>query len=262
MATFRLAGADDAHAPGTIILDARAATQYWAGHIPAARHIDPALLVLARTDRASIERFHTLLAWTLSSLGLTTCTPVLVTGAENEVNVARVAWALAYAGVEQVSVLDGGIKAWQGELSVDAPQVKPARFELRVQDAYLATADDVLAASGQGTLVLDAREWDDYAGKRSNARRAGRVPGARFWDTRQELDGLGRFASTTQVSQAAGALGAAGKTIVYCGGGGRAARTFLALQLAGLAGTAVYPASWNEWGNVDAYPVDATPLSA
>lgn len=262
MTTFTLAGASDAHSPDTIILDARAAAQYWAGHIPAARHIDPALLALARTDRASIERFHALLAWVLSSLGVTASTPVLVAGAENEVNVARVAWALAYAGVERISVLDGGIKAWQGELSADAPLVRPARFELRVQDAYLATADEVLAASGQGELVLDAREWDDYAGKRSNARRAGRVPGARFWDTRQELGPLGRFAGAAQIAQAAGAAGAGGRTIVYCGGGGRAARTFLALQLAGLAGTAVYPASWNEWGNVDAYPVDATPIQA
>lgn len=262
MATFTLAGANDAHSPDTIILDARPAAQYWAGHIPAARHIDPALLTLARTDRASIERFQAQLVWTFAALGITTSTPVLVAGAENEVNVARVAWALAYAGVEQVSVLDGGVKAWRGELSTEAPQISPTRFELQVQGAYLATADEVLAASGKGDPVLDAREWDDYAGKRSNGKRAGRVPGARFWDTRQELDPAGRFASASQVSEAAGALGARGRTIIYCGGGGRAARTFLTLQLAGQVGAAVYPASWNEWGNVDAYPVDATPLQA
>lgn len=267
MTVFGLAKADEvlqqSQEQGAVVIDARGAKDYWAGHLPGARHVDPALLSLTRTDEGSLDRFNALLAWVSASLGISRASPVVVAGAQNEANAARVVWALAYAGIEHVSLLDGGIKAWRGELTTTAPAIAPTQFELRPNSAYLASAEDVVAASlaESGSVVLDAREWDDYAGKRSNARRAGRVPRARFWDARQELADDGSFAGTAQLEQAAAQVTRpADRTIVYCGGGGRAARSFLALQLAGHRNVAVYPASWNEWGNVETFPVDATLL--
>ncbi|WP_454720807.1 MULTISPECIES: sulfurtransferase [Cupriavidus] len=267
MATFELVGADwlarHAGDAGVAVIDSRPQADYWAGHIPHARHLDPALLALQRTDGPALARFHALLGWTLSALGITAETQVVVAGAQNEVNAARVAWALAYAGVARIALLDGGLKAWHGELDTAAPAVRATRFVPQPQAAYLATADAVLAAAQGGARVLDAREHDEYAGLRSNARRNGRVPGARFWDTRQELGADGRFAPRAQLAAALAEVAAPGeRTLVYCAGGGRAARAFVALQLAGHADAAVYPASWNEWGNLDAYPVDATAPAA
>lgn len=240
-----------------LLLDTRFAADYWAGHLPGARHLDPALLVLQRTDRPSIERFHGQLAWILSTLGIGTESRVVVHGAANEVGVSRVAWALGYAGIAEVALLDGGLQALHAPgLTTEAPAIHPRAFHLQPAAGWLATADDVLALQRDGGVVLDAREREEYVGLRSNARRHGRIPGAQHWDTARELDHRGRFRSAFEVAADAARLARPEQPVIaYCGGGGRAARTFVALRLAGHRHAAVYPASWNEWGNQDHLPV-------
>lgn len=268
MATFELVTpqwlASNSHQPALVVIDARSAADYWQGHIPAARHFDPALLALVRTDAGSLARFQALLTWALSSLGISAQSQVVVVGAQNDTPAAKVAWALAYAGVARIALLDGGQAAWQGELAQAAPQWAPVSYTLDPQSAYLATAQDVLAAAQGGGIVLDARTREEFDGQRSNAGRKGRVPNARFWDSRHELGENGLFAPSAAVSGQAAQAGAQpdNPSIVYCGGGGRASRTFLALQLAGHP-AAVYPASWLEWGVDTQYPVqEAAPQAA
>ncbi|MFC4274622.1 sulfurtransferase [Achromobacter aloeverae] len=271
MAIFELATpewlAQHAGQRDLILIDTRPAADYWAGHIPGARHIEPSLFAIASTDASSLARLHAILGWSLSALGISRDSRVVVGGAQNEVNASRVAWALAYAGVERIALLDGGIEAWTGERTTVAPAVTATAYTVVPQAGYLATADEVLAAvekqaeapSAQaGVRIIDARSREEYAGRRSNAGRTGRVPGARFWDAAVELGADGRFAAAGQLAAAAKDIVAAEeRAVVYCGGGGRAARTFIALQLAGHTGAAVYPASWNEWGTSERYPVDA-----
>lgn len=248
-----------AQADAHVIVDARAAADYWQGHIPASRHLDPAVLALVRTDAASLSRFQALLVWVLSSLGITRTTPVVVVGGQNDTPSAKVAWALAYAGLERVTLLDGGLAGWTGELTQGVAPWAAVPFEPDFQTAYLASAQDVLAATQDGSLVLDARSREEFEGRRSNAARQGRVPGAVFWDASHDLDGAGRYADAASVARQAQAAGARQDqpALVYCGGGGRAARAFVALQLAGQAAS-VYPASWLEWGNDPQYPVQST----
>lgn len=266
MATFELATPDwlarHIGQEDIVLVDTRPAAEYWAGHIPGARHLEPSLFAVTRTDAPALARLQAVLTWTLSALGIAPSSRVVVAGAQNEVNAARVAWALAYAGVEHIVLLDGGVDAWTGERVTAAPAVTATPFTVTPQTAYLATADEVLAAvqaqaKPAGVRVIDARSKEEFAGQRSNAGRTGRVPGARFWDTSRELATDGRFAAVAQLAPAVKDIVAADeRAIVYCGGGGRAARTFIALQLAGHAGAAVYPASWNEWGTSDKFPVD------
>ncbi|HEY9237673.1 MAG TPA: rhodanese-like domain-containing protein [Burkholderiaceae bacterium] len=261
MTSFTLVAPDPANLSvgDPILIDTRPATDYWAGHLAGARHLDPALLALQRTDNASIIRFQALLAWSLSTLGIGT-RKVLVYGAAAEVNVSRVAWALGYAGVADIALLDGGLAALGNvPLTTEAPVVHAAPFRLQPVASFLATAEQAQAAgdSQQAGRLVDAREHDEYVGLRSNARRNGRIPGAAFWDTRKEIDARGQFRPAHELGQDfAGLAGHDQPLVAYCGGGGRAARTFVALQLAGYTQAAVYPASWNEWGNLDNLPIE------
>lgn len=249
--------ADQAADKELILIDTRAQADYWTGHIPGARHLDPAIVSITRTDAPSVAKLHGVLGWALSALGVAADSRVVVTGAKNEPNASRVAWALAYAGVGSVALLDGGQQSWKGEATTQAPTVRASNFVPAPRKEYIATAEDILAAKERGDVVIDARDWEEYAGRKSNARRAGRIPGAAFWDTQHELNADGSFAAPAQLERkVADVIPAGSRAIVYCGGGGRAARTFVALQRAGFAQVAVYPASWNEWGNVSDYPVD------
>jgi len=260
MAVFELIPADglerildDEH---TVVIDTRSADAYWQSHVPGARHLAPALLALQRTDAGSLDRFHTVLEWALSALGISSSSRVVVVGGQNDAPTAKAAWALAYAGLTRVALLDGGLSAWPGAQTAKTTRWAPSRFKLAPQSRYLATAEDVLSAVRNGDLILDARSRDEFDGLRSNAGRKGRVPGALFWDSRQELNAEGRYA--TPLAEPAERLeaGRSDTAIVYCAGGGRAARTFIALQLSGRP-AAVYPASWQEWGVDERYPVQA-----
>ena len=266
MAVFDLLQPDQLHnyvaAPGVLIIDIRPANDYWAGHIPGSHAFESQLIALTRTDAASLQRFHQQLAWTLSTLGAARAEHAIVVGAENEVNVSRAAWALSYAGLPRVSVLDGGLAAWDGDTTTKGAPIQPEAFILNPRTEFIATAADVLQAIDKGTPILDAREWKDYSGETSSAARKGRIPSSLFWDTRNELNKDGHFSDTHEIKKRAESLFEKGdKAIIYCGGGGRAARTFLSLQLAGFDQVSVYPASWSEWGNVEAYPVDSTLLT-
>lgn len=247
-------------ADNLIVIDTRPSADYWAGHLPGARHLDASLLTLQRTDAASITRFQGLLGWALSALGIARESRVLVYGAGNEVNVSRVAWALGYAGVQEILLLDGGLAALKAPALVqDASPVQARRFALQPVDAFLATAADAQAAGDGGAAALiDARERDEFLGLKSNARRNGRIPGAIHWNAARELGADGRFQAREQLARDAGEIAGSDVPVVaYCGGGGRAARTFIALQLAGHSRASVYPASWNEWGNQDALPIES-----
>lgn len=262
MTSFTLVAPEPANLSDTdaVLIDTRPATDYWPAHLPGARHLDPSLLTLQRTDGPSIARFQALLTWSLSALGIGTDSRVLIYGAAAEVNVSRVAWALGYAGVAQIRLLDGGLAALGAvELTSEAPLFQAKPFKIHAVTSFLATAEQAQAAgdASQAGQLVDAREHDEFLGLRSNARRNGRIPGAVFWDARKEVDARGRFRAANDLDRDFAAVAARDEPLVaYCGGGGRAARTFVALQLAGYSKAAVYPASWNEWGNQDSLPIE------
>lgn len=238
-----------------VVLDARTAADYLQGHIPQARHIDPLAFVLPHTDAKSLAQFKVNVRVLLSALGLTVDQPVAVVGASNEVNASRVVWALAYAGVRQIAIVDKGYAAWTGALSQEVPAVAATMFAPDFQERFLTPASALAAGDQRERVVLDAREWADYAAQKTSAKRVGRIPGAQFWDTAKEVDAQGQL-------QAAFAADVPASTsiVIYCGGGGRAARTFVALHLAGHTKASVYPSSWGEWGNSDVVPIESNVL--
>lgn len=238
-----------------LVLDTRSAADYLQGHMPQARHVDPLVFALPHTDARSLAQFKVTVRVLLSALGLTLEQPVAVVGAANEVNAFRVVWALAYAGVRQIAIVDKGYAAWSGALSQEVPAIAATVFSPDFQEQFLTPASALVSPAGDERIVLDAREWVDYAGQKTSAKRAGRVPSARFWDTAKEVDEQGLL-NALQTAD----IPAASNTVIYCGGGGRAARTFVALQLAGHTQASVYPASWGEWGNNDQLPVDSNVL--
>ncbi|MDV7354495.1 sulfurtransferase [Rhodococcus oxybenzonivorans] len=173
---------------------------------------------------------------------------------------ARAWWLLRWAGLTEVALLDGGLRAWtksgnptrSGDENPDAP----GDVVLEAGHLPTLTADEAAALAGDGVL-LDARAAERYTGETEPIDpRAGHIPGAISAPTAQNLTADGRFASADVLRDRFAAVGAEqGAPVgVYCGSGVNAAHQIAALALAGVD-AALYPGSWSQWSNDPDRPV-------
>ncbi|MGA9873979.1 MAG: sulfurtransferase [Rhodococcus sp. (in: high G+C Gram-positive bacteria)] len=230
----------DAHIPGAVFVDLEADLAEH-GSPEHGRHPLPSIDDLQAAARR----------WGVSSR-----VPVVVYDNTGNLAAARAWWLLKWAGVEQVSLLDGGLRAW-----VDAGYETAAGDEFALGDGDIElsaghlrtlTADQAEALAAAGTL-LDARAAERFAGESEPIDpRAGHIPGAVSAPTTHNLDADGRFlpaeALRARFAHVAGEVG------VYCGSGVTAAHQVAALAIAGID-AALYPGSWSQWSNDPDRPV-------
>jgi thiosulfate/3-mercaptopyruvate sulfurtransferase len=175
---------------------------------------------------------------------------------------ARLWWMLRWLGHDAVALLDGGMQAWQGAgyaQSDRIPQVQPARFDWKLSEPTVNTADIAAQLPRPGMMLIDARSPDRYRGENETIDPvAGHIPGAINRPFRDNLDPTGRFKTAARLRREfAGLLGArpAETTVCYCGSGVTACHNLLAMEIAGLSGAQLYPGSWSEWCSDPARPV-------
>ena len=83
-----------------------------AGHIPGAVHLDYSDLIRAEPPAMGLLPDEARLSEVLSRLGLTPELHVVAYDAEGNGRASRLLWTLAVLGHERVSLLNGGIHAW------------------------------------------------------------------------------------------------------------------------------------------------------
>jgi len=110
-----------------------------------------------------------------------------------------------------------------------------------------------------GPLLLDARSADRFRGENETLDPvAGHIPGALNRFFRLNLDGDGNFKPSTTLKQEFNELlgnNAPGNVAHYCGSGVTACHNLLAMEVAGLSGSRLYPGSWSEWCSNPSRPV-------
>jgi thiosulfate/3-mercaptopyruvate sulfurtransferase len=234
------------------------------GHLPGAvyAHLDRDLAG-AKTGRNGRHPLPARADWaaTLARLGVTPARAVVLYDAQGGMYAARAWWMLLWAGHRAVSVLDGGIGAWKaagGALESEAvtPVAAPSVYALG--DSLVASIDaDALQKSLGRVTLLDARAGERYRGEVEPLdKRAGHIPGARPRFFKDNLGTDGRFKPAAELRAAFEAFGAAPAQVVHqCGSGVTACHNLLAMESAGLSGSALYPGSWSEWSADPARPV-------
>ncbi|MER1967010.1 sulfurtransferase [Castellaniella sp. GW247-6E4] len=267
--------------PGCLVFDVRhdladhqaGRRAYEAGHIPGALHLDPETQLSApRTGRNGRhplpERGE--FAALMRSQGLTARTDVAVYDGGNGMFAARLWWMLRWLGHEAVAVLDGGWAAWLaagGESQ--AGWRDPALSEAQaIQGTALAGKPSMPQVDARAVLanldeprftVLDARAPDRYSGEAETIDPVGgHIPGALNRPFQDNLDFDGRFKSAARLRAEFEALlgDRLDHGVVHqCGSGITACHNLLAMELAGLRGSALYPGSWSEWCSDPAHPV-------
>ncbi len=243
---------------------------YLAGHIPGAHHAD-LNRDLSSTPTPASGR-HPLpdpkrtRAW-LRTLGVSSGVRVVAYDESNAAFAARAWWLLRWLGVGEVSVLDGGLKAWidsggvleAGEPTPSArtpnaghPSADEARRDAPVlDDALLDTAAVEQALGDARVLLIDARAPERFAGSVEPIDPvAGHVPGAVNHPFQSNLGADGRFLSRQELERlwrARLAGRSPAEVVMMCGSGVTACQNLLALEIAGLPGAKLYAGSWSEW---------------
>jgi thiosulfate/3-mercaptopyruvate sulfurtransferase len=230
---------------------------YVAGHLPGAVWLDidtdlsaPAAPGDGRHPLPSPENF----AVALGRVGIAAGTPVVAYDDAGGSVAARLWWLLHVLG-EPVAVLDGGLDAWPGELVADVPPVVPVERAVEPWPVgRFVGASEVAAAVD--TAIFDARTAARYArGDDAIDPRPGHIPGALSAPWAGNLDESGHFRSPEQLRERFAAA-ADRPAIAYCGSGVTACHDLLAMEVAGITGTALYPGSWSQWAADPARPAE------
>ena len=239
-------------------LDGRSGREaYLGGHLPGAVWLDadrdlsaPATPADGRHPLPTPEHFAAVLA----RIGLAEGTPVVAYDDAGGSVAARLWWMLHVQG-QPVAVLDGGLPAWPGPLVSDVPDFPAVDRAARPWPVdRFVTADEVAVSTA---AVYDARTAERYAhGDPAIDPRPGHIPGARSAPWAGNLNEDGRFRPAAELRQRyvdAGERGA----VAYCGSGVTACHDLLAMTLAGIESTALYPGSWSQWGADPSRPAEA-----
>lgn len=254
--------------PSLLVLDVRwrldrpdGRPEYLAGHLPGAVFVDLDR-DLARQGRPDEGR-HPLpttehLQDAARSWGLHEGQTVVIYDDWDSIAAARAWWLLTRSGVDDVRVLDGGLRAWTAaRLPLEEGSAERDRGDVELDDITegVATIDDAAAWSQHGVL-LDVRAGERYRGEVEPMDPvAGHIPGAVNLPAGSYLED-GRFLTADRLRETFAAVGAGGGVPVaaYCGSGITSAHTALAGSLAGIDVT-VYPGSWSQWSNTPGRPV-------
>lgn len=262
--------------PKLLIIDARSAAEYAAGHIPGAINLpgtlwrtpatkDPATQgpgqqIFRQADGSlDVARYEAL----LGNAGVLPDHEVVVYGnlagkADGSVPAA----ILIKLGHASVAFLDGvGLERWKAagfQVSIDPVTRAAAKYTANADARRLWSYKDVLKnLKNDDVVIIDSRTAAEYAGQdlRGN-KRGGHIPGARLLSSDDFLDkATGKTIPVEAAKAKVEALIPKGKTIVvYCQSGTRCSHEIL--KDLGYDNVVLYDASWQEWSNREDTPVE------
>jgi thiosulfate/3-mercaptopyruvate sulfurtransferase len=273
-----LIGTDDLEArlarPDLVICDVRhdltkpdwGREQYAAGHIPGAIfvHLDTDL----SGPKTGSNGRHPLptpeqAAATFGRLGIAPGKQVVACDQGGGAYAARMWWMLRWLGFEAVAVLDGGYARWSAEgrvVSTEPTEPTPATFKIQRVTPTVSATGVMASIPRQGLLILDARAPERFRGEKEPLDPvAGHIPGARNRPHTRNLNPDGTFKPAAQLREEFGEIldGVPHDQVVHqCGSGVTACHNILAMEIAGLPGTRLYPGSWSEWVADPSRPVE------
>lgn len=230
---------------------------YAVGHLPGAcfAHLDDDLSSLpdGSNGRHPLPD-PLLLAARLSAWGIGNDTQVVAYDDAGGMYAARLWWLMRWLGHKRVAVLDGGYQAWCREarvLSKTAPEPEPRVFEIDLQHLWVDAPALQSQLDRREALLIDARSPDRFRGENETLDPVGgHIPGAlnRFFRDNLRDDGCFKQASVLREEFGALLKGQRARRVVHqCGSGVTACMNLLAMELAGLSGSRLYPGSWSEW---------------
>lgn len=201
----------------------------------------------------------------VQKLGIDAATPVVVVyEGSNSTDfgaAARVYWTLKASGVTNLSILNGGVKAWRAAnlpLTTEVPAVAPSTFTVKIDPKYVATQEEVASVIGKDNVrLLDARPVAFFEGETRHvaAKTPGTLVGAKNVDNAVWFaKGSAALLPTSDVKRIAQETGVQTDqpTVSFCNTGHWAATNWFVLsEVLGQKDVKLYPESTVGWSNAD-----------
>ena len=235
---------------------------YTEAHVPGAVHMN--------TDYIEEEVYWNIrtgaeIEAVCAQYGITKDTCVIVY-ADSGVNSAddRVAFAMLWAGVENVKVLDGGMEAWvaagyETESGENAPEAtaEPFGCDVPAHPEYILSPEEVQdkLANDDNFRLVAIRSWAEFTGETSGYSyipKAGEPKGAIWGHDTDDGSYNNEDGTVVDVDILAGYLAESGASMdnelaFYCGTGWRATMPFLLAYEEGYTNIALYDGGWYVW---------------
>lgn len=246
--------------PNLRVLDIRDGKTYGANHIPGALSAPYGSWRGPANNPGELPDINKL-ASQVQKLGLSPDThAVVVSSGADDTDfgaAARVYWTLKVLGLRQLSVLNGGMKAWAAAgLPQDAQvaNVAPSAYSPKIDSSLIATKEDVRQQMAANKVnLIDARPAEFYTGDTRHV--AAKVPGTlkgavNFEHARWFTPGSSQLISGEAAKSVAAQvqLDDSKDTVSFCNTGHWAATNWFALsEVAGKKNVKLYAGSMVDW---------------
>jgi len=246
--------------PGVVIIDSRwyiddpaaGRTAYGRSHIPGARFVDldADLSQVTGPGRHPLPS-HKSFAEVCERLGIDRTVHVVVYDDRGGAIAARMWWMLTNQEHPAVSVLDGGLDAWNaadGPLTQELPTVRHTTFQTH---PWTGTVDrHAVESRPDSTILIDARASERYRGDGDSIDPvAGHIPGALSMPLVGNLSVDLTFMDPARLRERFVSAGIEdGQSVISsCGSGVTACHNILAMVVAGIPAADLYVGSWSDW---------------
>ncbi|GAB2911789.1 rhodanese-like domain-containing protein [Paralcaligenes ginsengisoli] len=259
--------------PSVRVIDIRPAPAYKANHIPGALSAPYAQWRGPASNPGQLPPLAKLTSL-VQGLGLNADSHAVVvsSGADSTDfgGSARVYWTLKYLGLTNLSILNGGVKAWAGAAlpqNQTVASVAASTYTPTLDQSLIATREHVAAqVDNPKTRLIDARPANYFLGdvRAPAAKVAGTIHNAiNLENSKWFKPGTSIFVSPEEAKKIAARSEPkpADETISFCNTGHWAATDWFALsEVVGQKNVKLYPASLVDWTQASAsLPMDNVP---
>ncbi len=237
--------------------------EFSAAHLPNAAFFNIEALSDTRSPYPHMLLPPAEFAGAMSELGVNHRQHVIIYDEGTLFSAPRAWWMLRNAGVKRVSLLAGGLAAWQREgRPLEQGAVTPLRqhFESSPDQSQVRSLQEMQRIAEQGTeQIVDARSAERFTAQAPEPRpglRRGHIPGSLNLPWNELVrDGCLKPAAELQARFEQAGVDLERPIVASCGSGVTAAVLLLALTELGANNLALYDGSWGEWGSRNDLPV-------
>ena len=262
-------------APDLVIIDASwhmpaenrsAHEEYLAEHIPGAIFFDIDEIADTKSGLPHMLPAPEKFSSRMRGMGIGDGSRIVVYDSAGLFSAARVWWTFRVMGVDDVSVLNGGLPKWKREghpLESGPPVRRTTRHftARRNLDLVRDVSDIKKLLKDKSAEIVDARAADRFAGKAPEPRpglRSGHIPGSHNLPHAKLLNKDGTLKAAPEIERLFEEAGVdlTKPVVTSCGSGITASVLALGLAEIGHRRAAVYDGSWSEWGADQNLPIE------